>query len=302
MIKIKLIYYQLETGYVLSKSTKKSTKEIKNWIKNDEEYKYNENRTFKVKSKLVERNIKDENNESLKITEKIVCYWSKKHYEKELKENEHFLKYLEACIDFPDKLKDKPRKIEKFLKTEYLDKETGELIKPEKLLKVDKNKIQEYKDLMGYYTISTSEIELSDEDIINKYHGLSRIEDSFRIIKSDLKGRPIYVWTEEHINAHFLICFIALTIIRIMQYKVLKFEGKETLNLDGWEAGITANNIKKSLNDFNADALPQGYYKLSAVDNYLELLFKSFDIQFDFNNFTLGEIRKFRTCVNNMSI
>ena len=37
--------------------------------------------------------------------------------------------------------------------------------------------------------------------------GLSRIEDSFRIIKSDLEGRPIYVWTEEHIKAHFLICF-----------------------------------------------------------------------------------------------
>ena len=59
-------------------------------------------------------------------------------------------------------------------------------------------------------------------DIINRYHGLSRIEDSFRIIKSDLEGRPIYVWTEEHIKAHFLICFIALTIIRIIQYKILK--------------------------------------------------------------------------------
>ena len=77
---------------------------------------------------------------------------------------------------------------------------------------------------MGFYSIVTSEIDEDDREIINRYHGLSRIEDSFRIIKSDLEGRPIYVWTEEHIKAHFLICFIALTIIRIIQYKILNMK------------------------------------------------------------------------------
>lgn len=112
------------------------------------------------------------------------------------------------------------------------------------------DKIQKYKDTMGYYMIITSEIDEDDKEIINRYHGLSRIEDSFRIIKSDLEGRPVFVWTEEHIRAHFLICFIALTIIRIIQYKILKYENKSTLNVDGWEQGITADNLKNALKEF----------------------------------------------------
>ncbi len=56
-----------------------------------------------------------------------------------------------------------------------------------------------------------SETDKSDEEIISKYHGLSRIEDSFRITKSDLEGRPVFVRTQEHISAfpdllYFIIC------------------------------------------------------------------------------------------------
>ncbi|MDR3186259.1 MAG: transposase, partial [Christensenellaceae bacterium] len=65
--------------------------------------------------------------------------------------------------------------------------------------------------MFGYNTILTSEINKTDVEIIENYHGHSRIEDAFRVIKSDLEGRPVYVRTREHINAHFLICFIALT-------------------------------------------------------------------------------------------
>ena len=125
---------------------------------------------------------------------------------------------------------------------------------------------------MGFYSIVTSEIETEDKEVINKYHGLSRIEDSFRIIKSDLEGRPIHVWTKEHINAHFLICFIALTIIRIIQYKILKSENKKTLNVDGWEQGITAEKIKEALNKFQADKLPNDYYKITDIDNIRKIL------------------------------
>jgi len=99
-------------------------------------------------------------------------------------------------------------------------KDTGEIVDTEMHLSLAMEKIKEYMDLMGYYTLMTSEIEKPDREIIHKYHGLSRIEDSFRITKSDLEGRPVHVRTPEHINAHFLICFIALTMIRIIQYKI----------------------------------------------------------------------------------
>ena len=134
---------------------------------------------------------------------------------------------------------------------------------------------------MGFYSIVTSEIDEDDKEVINRYHGLSRIEDSFRIIKSDLEGRPIYVWTEERIKAHFLICFIALTIIRIIQYKILKYEDKSTLNVDGWEQGITAEKLKEELNKLEADRYDENSFKLrKPTDNILKLL-----KIYDFSNF-----------------
>lgn len=103
-------------GYILAKSTKKSTKRVKEWILDESGYEWNEKRTFKVKSQVRKRTIKDEHGQKVEITEKLICYWSKKHYDREIKENAKFIEYLESVIDFPDKLKDKPRKIEKFLK------------------------------------------------------------------------------------------------------------------------------------------------------------------------------------------
>jgi transposase len=265
-------------GYIVSKSTKKSTKEVKKWILEEDGYAWNKDKTFKVKSKNRERVIKDEDGNTQKIKEKLVCYWSKKHYDREVKENEKFMRYLDSVIANPDKLKDKPKKIEKFLAKTAVVKETGEILDANTRLSLDMTKINEYKELMGYYTIQTSETEKTDQEIINKYHGLSRIEDSFRIVKSDLEGRPVFVRTLEHINAHFLVCFSALTMIRIIQYKILKYQGKDTLNENGWESGLSAARIKEALTSFMADALPQGYYRLTEITEDLKLILTSLGV------------------------
>ena len=183
-----------------------------------------------------------------------------------------------------------------------IDKKTGEIIKTKKVVVFLEEKLKKYKDTLGFYSIVTSEIEEDDKEIINRYHGLSRIEDSFRIIKSDLEGRPIYVWTEEHIKAHFLICFIALTIIRILQYKVLKYENKPTLNVDGWEQGITAEKIKETLNNFNADQIYEDYYKISHINEEMEKILKSNNINFNFKNYTLKEIKELRKLINSIDL
>ena len=52
------------------------------------------------------------------------------------------------------------------------------------------------------------------------YRGLWKIEDSFKLTKSELEARPVYVWTKEHIEAHFLTCFVALTLMRILEMKL----------------------------------------------------------------------------------
>jgi transposase len=78
-------------------------------------------------------------------------------------------------------------------------------------------------DLMfaGYNLIVTSEIEMKDQDIYDTYHNLWRIEESFKIMKSDLDARPVFLQKEEAIKGHFLICYLAVLLERIFQFKVL---------------------------------------------------------------------------------
>jgi hypothetical protein len=128
------------------------------------------------------------------------------------------------------------------------------------------------------------------------------IEDSFRITKSDLEGRPVYVRTPEHINAHFLICFIALTMIRLIQHRVLKHQGKGTLNEDGWESGVTADKIKEALGSYQADALPGGYHRLTKPNDDMRLILKSMGVDADLRLPTATDIRRLKKSIDGVGI
>ena len=70
----------------------------------------------------------------------------------------------------------------------------------------------------------TSEIDKSPTDIYKAYHGLWRIEESFRILKTYLESRPVFLQLKESIYGHFLICYFALTILRLIEIKVFNDE------------------------------------------------------------------------------
>lgn len=302
----KYLIVDKNNGYIVSKSVKKSWTKLRDWALNDDDFTKVQNShgeaTFKYKSRINEIKLTYKNQDETKSTkvikEKEIIYWSKKHYEREVFQNKKFIEYLESCKEHPDKLKDKQRKSQEFIDVLDIDKTTGEVIKTEKLVVFLDDKLEKYKETMGFYSIVTSEVETDDKELINKYHGLSRIEDSFRVIKSDLEGRPIYVWTKEHINAHFLICFIALTIIRIIQFKVLKYEGKPTLNVDGWEQCITAEKLKEELNKFEADQFDNNSYKLRKPTDEINKLLKIYGI--DKFNFLLPSKKEIRTLRNDI--
>jgi transposase len=80
------------------------------------------------------------------------------------------------------------------------------------------------KDLRfaGYNLLVTSETEMKDQDIYDTYRNLWRIEESFKIMKSDLDARPAFLQKEETIKGHFLICYFTVLLERILQFKVLK--------------------------------------------------------------------------------
>ena len=301
----KYLIVEKGNGYIVSKSVKKSWERMRPWALDNNDYTEIKNSfgevVFKYKSRINEIELTYKNEDGTKskrkVKEKEIIYWSKKHYEKEVNQNKKFIEYLESCKEHPDKLKDKEKKSQQFIKTVDINKETGEVIHPEKVIVFLDEKLKKYKETMGFYSIVTSEIEEEDKEIINRYHGLSRIEDSFRIIKSDLEGRPIYVWTEEHIKAHFLICFIALTIIRIIQYKILKYENKSTLNVDGWEQGITAEKIKDALNNFKACSDKNGTCLISTPQKEIESIVKSIGLEMP-DLTTIDKIDKFKNLLN----
>ena len=98
-------------------------------------------------------------------------------------------------------------------------KKTGEIIDGLDL-SLNEEKIKEEEKFDGYYSIVTSELNMSDKKIRDIYRGLAKIEETFKITKSTLEARPVYVWTKEHIEAHFLTCFIALVMMRLLEIKL----------------------------------------------------------------------------------
>ena len=100
---------------------------------------------------------------------------------------------------------------------QFLD-DQGKSIKPQ----LNQKSIDKDKELAGYNMLVTSEINMSSEDIYNAYHQLWQIEESFRIMKSELDTRPVYLQKENRIKGHFFICYTAVLLSRILQFKILK--------------------------------------------------------------------------------
>jgi len=86
--------------------------------------------------------------------------------------------------------------------------------------KLSEAKIEEAARYDGYYAVITNNLALSTEQVSKIYGGLWKIEESFRILKTDLRARPVFVWNDEHIKGHFAMCFISLCILRYAQYLV----------------------------------------------------------------------------------
>lgn len=89
-------------------------------------------------------------------------------------------------------------------------------------VRIKQESINQDLALAGYNLLVTSETEMDDRDIYNTYHNLWRIEESFKIMKSDLDARPAFCQKEDTIKGHFLICYLTVLLERILQFKVLE--------------------------------------------------------------------------------
>lgn len=89
-------------------------------------------------------------------------------------------------------------------------------------VKMNEKAIESARKLAGYNMLVTSELRMTDQEIYQAYHNLWRIEESFRIMKTELDARPVYLQKEETITGHFLICYLAVLLTRLLQFKVLE--------------------------------------------------------------------------------
>ena len=218
-------------GYVMSLSIRGANTEMKEFVLKEDGYTYNNDKTYKKKSRFYPREItitkKDKNGKVTKtkttVDEKQVIFWSADYAKRAKMERQPAIEKAKDLIGNVQKYNQKNCVgASKYVKHLVFDKNTGEIIEAKSQLSLDLDKIAEEEEYDGYYAIVTSEMDKTDDEIIDIYRGLWRIEETFKVTKSELEARPVYVSRQEHIEAHFLTCYIALVISRVLQHKLDK--------------------------------------------------------------------------------
>lgn len=278
-------------GYLVSKSVRGCTKSEKEWIISDKNYVQNDS-NFKIKTKTYAKTYTLEDGTTLKSSEKIVSYWSEKFYKHEYEEKKSFYDTLKKMLEHPESFPSnrfKEKEFRKYLKKDVVIEDTGELVDSNKIkVLIDENKIREELSLLGWYSIVTSETNMSEKDIIGTYHNLVEIEDQFRVMKSTLETRPLHVRTEEHIIAHLTICTFALILLRLIQKKI-----KDKLNIN-----LSADRIQEALNKWQIERLSDLYLRFNDIDNEdLNIILKAYDIEIPKKLFKPLEVRMLKSNV-----
>lgn len=237
---------------------------------------------FKHKSRVYAKKVKIKKDNKRKVNysvyQKQMIYYSKQYADRQKHERENAIKKAKDLIENPGKYTQATSYgCTKYINNIRFDEETGEIPKGLELsLKLDKIKEEEKFD--GYYSIVTSEKDLSDKEIRDIYKGLWKIEESFKITKSNLETRPVYVWTKEHIEAHFLTCFISLVIIRLLEYKTnRKYSTRKMID---------------SLKKFNSTNIEHDIYLQNFSNDVIKNFEEIFDVNLSRKYLTLSEIKK----------
>lgn len=280
------IWYTINTpthdGYVFSMSIRGAEKSMKEYVLDDEGYVWL-GKEYKRKSRKYPRTIQVTSTSGKKVKkqvdEKQVVFWSEKYAKRAKAEREAALaKARDLAANPGSYTRATSYGAAKYVKKVDYDKDTGEILTASSILDIDEDLIKEEEALDGYYMLLTSEMDTPDDKIIDMYRGLWRIEESFKITKSELEARPVYVWTREHIEAHFLTCFVALTISRILEMKL--------------EHKYSTGRIIDSLSRAECSLLQQNYYVFDYYDEVLKDIGNVTNIDFSKRIRTLGEIKQ----------
>lgn len=287
-----------KNGYVYGQSVRGADAEFKEWVLKKDEYKTdiikddieNKEINFIHKSRIYPKKMyitrddkgltKSGNKKKqwIEVDQKQMVYFSQKYANKQKYDRNMMIEKAKDLINNPHKYnKATSYGAANYIKNLKFIKSTGEIADSTNLV-FDEEKIREEEKYDGYYSIVTSEENLSDIEIRNIYRGLARIENTFKVTKSTLESRPVYVWTPEHIEAHFLTCFVSLVILRLLEEKL--------------ERKFSPDKIVNSLKNYTSSNLEYDIYLQNNYDDIIESIDKIYNLNLDKKYRTLTEIKK----------
>lgn len=270
-----------KNGYIYSQTVRGANADLKEYVLSDTGYEESSD-GFKIKSRIVTTNIWVENTSGKRvqvpIEQKQVVFYSPDYAKKAHYEREKAIEKARKLILSAKNGKLPSKGAHKYIISTPCDKETGELYELSDYHFVDEEKIKEEEKYDGYYAIVTSELKMPNNEILDAYRNLWKIEETFKITKSELKTRPVYLSKKGHIEAHFLTCFVSLLLLRLLQISTgQKYSAKTLVN--------EMKNITGTYVDKN-------YYMFDYFNEIVEDLGKVTDIDFSKRFITLGEIKK----------
>ena len=282
-------------GYVYGQSIRGADQEFKDWVLKDD-YKIDKiidedgnEIIFKHKSRIYPKKMyitRDDNltksgnvkKQTITVDQKQMVYYSQKYADKQKRDRQMVIEKAKDLIKNPGSYtRATSYGAAGYVNNIKFDKETG-VVSNSSELSINQSKIEEEEKLDGYYSIVTSEENLSDLELRNIYKGLSKIEETFKITKSEFDARPINVRLEDHIDAHFLICFISLVIIRLLQYDI--------------NNKYTIKNILEKMKNFKVTHETGNLYKFIGYKPEIQYLNRKLDIEMDKKYDTRENIKK----------
>ena len=298
-------------AYIVTQSVKKLGQEIKDIVFNDSNYRLLSNDDAITLKEMRTFNKKDANNLSLyndfaykvipantamdtglyeekvykngrtkKVKAKgtlhqyIIVTFSRKMMEYQRTIRERQLERAKKLLRLkdPEKIKKGPNDIRRFLKNTSSD--TANYV-------LDMDKIHEEEKYDGFYAVATN-LDDSAKDILAVAQNRYKIEDCFRIMKTNFDARPVFLRKPERIRAHFLICYTALLIYRLMECK-----------LDDNLTHVTTSNLIKTLRNMNVVNMDDMYYKsIYSGSQALDALEKCFELQLNRKYYRPSDLNK----------
>ena len=268
-------------GYVFSQTVRGGNAELKRYVLASDGYEQ-VNPDFKRKSRQFTRLVEfeDDDGQVLKanIAEKQVVVYSRRFAQKAKADREAALVKAHAIIKYPKNFnKQNTYGSAKYIRQICFDKKSGEIIESKSVLSFNDELLAEEEKYDGYYVIATNRYDKSDEWVMDTYHELWRIEETFKVSKNDLEARPVFVSRHDRIEAHFLICFVSLVIVRLLQKRL----GNT----------VSAAKILDSLSNTCCSHLKDNVYLFDYCDDVVRQFGSLFGVDFDQKFRTLADIK-----------